>query len=310
MRTFIFLFLVLVFTNSVDAQIPNVLNYQAVARNNAGAALSNQTINVRLTLLRNSVSLYSETRQVTTNLLGLFNVQIGSPGATSTTGDITTISWLGNTPNPIMLRVELELTNTNLFTEMGTQAFSTVPFSFGADKSIEVINLAGRYIDPVTVPAINSRLVWSGYAWTPVKKDTTIYLGSSVGTLPAGGANAPWQWAGQTKLITVTGTETIICNASIGMGHASGNFIPVSVDVCYQLQPGGSILAFSAPNNFSPETAIPVNTTAPRTNVSANGSVLLPEGQYKIGVCVKNKSGTGAPLNNNDFVTGVIQVKY
>ena len=76
MRTFIFLFLVLVFTNSVDAQIPNVLNYQAVARNNAGAALSNQTINVRLTLLRNSVSLYSETRQVTTNLLGLFNVQI------------------------------------------------------------------------------------------------------------------------------------------------------------------------------------------------------------------------------------------
>ena len=129
-QTLLFLFL----TCSLYAQVPESLNYQAVARNNAGVALVNQTIKVRMTLLRNNVSLYSETRQVTTNLLGLFNIQIGSAGALTTTGDITEISWLPNTPNAIMLKVEIDLNNTNVFTDMGTQPFNTVPFAFLGPK--------------------------------------------------------------------------------------------------------------------------------------------------------------------------------
>ncbi|MBK7701229.1 MAG: hypothetical protein IPJ39_22130 [Saprospiraceae bacterium] len=91
-----------------------------------------------------------------------------------------------NTPNPTMLKVELDLTNTNIFTDMGTQVFNTVPTSFWSGKSIEVVNLAGRYIDPVTVPSVNSKLVWNGYAWTPTKNDTTIYHTGLAINLPAG----------------------------------------------------------------------------------------------------------------------------
>ncbi len=316
MRTLIFLILVLVFTNTIYAQIPQSLNYQAVARNNQGVALSNQTIRIRLSIVRGFNTLYTETRQVTTNLLGLFNVQIGSPGATSTSGVFGDINWAANTPNPTMLKVELDLTNTNIFTDMGTQVFNTVPTSFWSGKSIEVVNLAGRYIDPVTVPSVNSKLVWNGYAWTPTKNDTTIYHTGLAINLPAGGGSAPWTWVATNTsgsglpTVTVTGTEKIIANWTAALGHAYSNFIPILADVCYQQLPSGSITSFSSFHNLSFPLGIPINTTAPLTSVSVNGSAVLTAGQYRVGMCVKNINGTGASLNNNGVFTGVVQVKY
>lgn len=313
MKSLIKTLLLILISISLHAQVPESLNYQAVARNNAGVALVNQTIKVRMTLLRNNVSLYSETRQVTTNLLGLFNVQIGSAGALSTSGDITAINWLPNTPNSIMLKVEIDLNNTNVFTDMGTQPFNTVPFAFASKTAIEVVNLAGRYIDQTTVPNVNSRLVWNGNAWTPIKKDTTIKIFDDLASIPAGGPNAPWTWVGNNgqATITVSGLETINADFVGGFGHAHTNFIPVSTDVCYQELVGGNITNFNSTVTIGGiETAIPVNTTAYRTQLSATGSIKLPAGTYKIGMCLKNKSGTGSPLNNNDYVSGKIEVKY
>lgn len=306
-------FLMLLMAVSLYAQVPETLNYQAVARNNAGVALANQTIKVRMTLLRNNVSLYTETRQVTTNLLGLFNVQIGSPGVISSTGDISTINWLPNIPNAIMLKVEIDLNNTNAFTDMGTQPFNTVPFAFSSKTAIEVINLAGRYIDQTTTPAINSRLVWDGYAWTPIKKDTTIKIFVLMASIPAGGANAPWTWVGINgqPTITVSGSETINADFVGGFGQTSGNYVNISTEVCYQELPGGNITNFNSTVTIDGiQTAIPVNITAPRTQLSATGSKKLPSGTYKIGMCLKNKSTSGVSLNNNDYLSGKIEVKY
>ena len=75
-----------------------------------------------------------------------------------------------------MLKVEIDLNNTNVFTDMGTQPFNTVPFAFGAKTAIDVVNLAGWVYRPVTAPAINSRLVWNGYAWTPIKRIVQLIL--------------------------------------------------------------------------------------------------------------------------------------
>jgi hypothetical protein len=106
------------------AQAPQFMNYQAVARNNSGVALANQTIKVRLSVLKNAVQQYSETRQVTTNALGLFNVQIGSSGAISTTGTFNTIDWLNNAAPGYVLKVELDINNSGLYTDMGNTPFS------------------------------------------------------------------------------------------------------------------------------------------------------------------------------------------
>jgi len=86
----------LLLTSVVTAQVPNKFNYQAVARNSSGQTLTNASLNVRISILDGSAtaaSVYSETRNVTTNQLGLFTIAIGTTGAQNTTGNFSTINW-------------------------------------------------------------------------------------------------------------------------------------------------------------------------------------------------------------------------
>ena len=53
----------------VQAQVPGEINYQGVARNPGGLALSNQNITLRISILNNSQTgsvIYQETRKVKT----------------------------------------------------------------------------------------------------------------------------------------------------------------------------------------------------------------------------------------------------
>ena len=79
-----------------NGQVPNQINYQAVARNSVGNVLPNKKINVRLSIREGSATgtiLYKESRTIATNNFGLFNIAIGSPGADNTTGTISGIDW-------------------------------------------------------------------------------------------------------------------------------------------------------------------------------------------------------------------------
>ncbi|KAF0240213.1 MAG: collagen triple helix repeat domain-containing, partial [Chitinophagaceae bacterium] len=65
------------------------LNYQGIARNANGVAMTFQEISLRLTIRDGSstgISVYSETRLVRTNQFGLFTIVIGSPGASNISG--------------------------------------------------------------------------------------------------------------------------------------------------------------------------------------------------------------------------------
>src|SRR5256885_5216408 len=69
-----------------QAQVPNQLNYQGVARKANGNAMANEGITLRLTihdLTADGLIVYREKRAVTTNSFGLFNVAIGGAGATA-----------------------------------------------------------------------------------------------------------------------------------------------------------------------------------------------------------------------------------
>lgn len=306
----------LIIVLAVSAQVPDVMNYQAVARNNAGVALANQTIKVRLTINKNAVPQYSETRQVTTNALGLFNVQIGSSGALSTTGSFSGINWQDNAAPGYVLKVELDISNTNVFTDMGSQTLVTVPYSFAtkkADQATETVNIAGRPLDVVTVPTVGSRLSWNGTNWTPVKKDVVIPISGTVSSTVAGGGLAPWVFANPSEVatVTVTGNETIVAALTASFGHyTAGVLVPVSVSVCYQNTAGGSVTAFD-PSNYS-ETQISstgVNISYNSTILTASGAITLPAGTYKIGLGIKNKHASQT-LNNNQYQNGFVEVKY
>lgn len=116
--------------HTLQAQAPQKINYQAVARNAAGNELQNQPIAVRFTIYNGSSTgtiVYQETGNVTTNQFGLFTTAIG--GGTVVQGDFSTISW-GNGNK--YLRVEIDPANGTNYTDMGAWQMLSVPFALYA----------------------------------------------------------------------------------------------------------------------------------------------------------------------------------
>lgn len=117
------------------AQAPAMINYQGVARNVAGNVLSNKNISVRLTIRTGTTtgtSEYSETRAITTNAFGLFNIQIGSPGATAVTGSVTGITWGSGSK---FIQVEIDAEGGSSFTNIGTAQLVSVPYALFAGNA-------------------------------------------------------------------------------------------------------------------------------------------------------------------------------
>ncbi|MEC5146963.1 hypothetical protein [Chitinophaga sp. 212800010-3] len=108
------------------------INYQAVARNTNGTILSNQSLQVRFTVLSGSPAgnvQYQETQDVTTNQLGLFTLQIGKGSPVS--GTFAAIPWAQANQ---YLRVEVSTGGSN-FSELGTSQLMSVPFAMFAANS-------------------------------------------------------------------------------------------------------------------------------------------------------------------------------
>lgn len=149
MKQFFTSILLLILTTAAWAQSPNLINYQAVARDNNGQALINKSIKIRIGLNQSdnngSFTYYSEIRSVTTNALGLFNVQIGGPGAESQTGNINNTNWLDNSKIRT-ISVGLDLNNGLNFTDMGNQQLVSVPYALAANTAKTAEKVTGPFI--------------------------------------------------------------------------------------------------------------------------------------------------------------------
>jgi hypothetical protein len=114
------------------AQVPQKMNYQAVARNTVGQPIANAIINVRISILDLTSSgnaVYTETRKLTTNQLGLFTAPIGGSGATSTTGSFANINW--STGNKF-IKVEADPLGGTNFITLGNNELLSVPYALYA----------------------------------------------------------------------------------------------------------------------------------------------------------------------------------
>lgn len=115
------------------AQVPQAFNYQAIARDANGVALTNQSVSVKFTLLDGSPQggiLYIETQATSTNSFGLFTVEIGK--GTVVIGTFNTIPWSSGNK---FLKVEIDPQGGANFVAMGTAQLLSVPYALYAATS-------------------------------------------------------------------------------------------------------------------------------------------------------------------------------
>lgn len=110
-------------------QAPQLMNYQAVVRDNAGKIQADKHVRVQFIIRSDSAKgaiLLTESTPATTNQFGLLNTQIG------TSGNLNTITWGGSNK---FLEVGIDITGGTNFTSMGATQLLSVPYALFASNS-------------------------------------------------------------------------------------------------------------------------------------------------------------------------------
>ena len=111
------------------------ITFQAAARTSYGVIMPNKQIQVRISILEDTVSeelLYQEIKSVITNPLGLFTILIGAaePAKVITIGTFEKINWTAAT---YFIRVEIDPENHLQFIRIGQQQIQYAAYAFSAD---------------------------------------------------------------------------------------------------------------------------------------------------------------------------------
>jgi hypothetical protein len=105
--------------------------YQAYARNNVGASLNNKSIQVKFSLLTDSINgsvVYAESHSLSTNSMGLFTAEIGNGNPIQ--GTWQNINWSGSKK---YLKTEIDFGSG--WVNMGTQQLLAVPYAIHSNTS-------------------------------------------------------------------------------------------------------------------------------------------------------------------------------
>src|SRR5688572_32731315 len=282
-------------SSCVYGQVPNQINYQAVARNSVGNVLPNKKITVRLSIRDVSTTgtvLYRETRTLTTNSFGLFNIAIGSTGADNTTGTISGINWSNASK---YIQVEVDPDAGSNFINMGAAQLLSVPYALYAGSSGTTTLtgpaggvLTGNFPNPSIADSAITLPMIAGGVIPKTLPPTGNANGDLTGTYPdptikTGAINTG-------KLADNAVTTSKIVNASVTSAKLAAGVIPTS------LPPNGSAggdLSGSFPNPVVNRIQnVAISNTAP-----ANGQVLKFNGTQWVPATddVGSGGGGGAP---------------
>jgi hypothetical protein len=129
----IFFLCAVIMSVTLNAQVPQGINYQSVIRDNSGNILENQPVALKILIhsgAANGAIVYSETHPVTTSSHGIANLVIGF--GTPETGTFSTIEWGAST---FFAEVQLDVNGGSNFISMGTQQMMSVPYALYAQTA-------------------------------------------------------------------------------------------------------------------------------------------------------------------------------
>ena len=238
-KIFLPILIAMIFLSSktIFAQAPNVIPYQGVARNAAGAILSNQPISLRVSLHDNSTNgtiVFSEIHSVTTTPLGLFSANIGAGNAI--TGQLSNVNWGAGAK---FLQIEMDATGGSNYADMGTTQLNSVPYALfagnaGSDKFVDLSNdqtISGN-------KTFNSNIKTNGklIAGSIIYPNTDGTQGQVLGTNGSGilswqNNNSPWI-TDNTNLYNKSasnigiGTNAPVASAQLDVNSINKGFLP------------------------------------------------------------------------------------
>lgn len=201
--------LFLLFVTLSFAQTPQVINYQAIARDAGGNIVTN-SIGIKFRILQGSTSgtlVYEETHTSTPSSAGIFNVGIGA--GTVVSGNFSAINWQNS---PYYLEVNIDPSGGTSYSTIGTTQLVSVPYALYAEK-------AGN---ATSYSAGNGISISSG-SITNAAPDQTITL--APGTNVSVNGSYPNFTVNSTPSLAITGNSLSISGGNGVLIPSSGTFV-------------------------------------------------------------------------------------
>ncbi len=179
MKNLFSVFIAFIISSSLMAQAPNKISYQAVVRDAGNNLITNQTVGVRLSVLKGTMfgaETYVETHNVLTNNNGLISLELGM--GTISFGIFENIDW---SDGPYFIRTEIDPTGSINYSISGTSQLISVPFALHANTVDSIIGgVSARESDPIFISSIAQGISASDTAnWNAHTIDTDTQLDST-----------------------------------------------------------------------------------------------------------------------------------
>lgn len=157
-------FFIVVCLGSIMAQIPQAFKYQAVIRDIDGVAITDRDINLRISIIAGNpdgIAVYSETHIVTTNSIGLVNLEVGR--GISPSSNFAEINWAGGN---YYIRIDMDENGGSNFKPLGVSQLLAVPYALHAGTAGNI-----SATDRTTDDGIPSN-TWSTFGNTKTSPET------------------------------------------------------------------------------------------------------------------------------------------
>ena len=131
--------LALLLTSVLFAQAPEKMSYQAVIRNASNALVNNQSVGMRISILKTTATgtvSYQETQTTTTNANGLASIEIGA--GTVVSGTFASIDW---SADKYFVKTETDPAGGTSYSISGTSQLLSTPYALYAKKAGNGANL-------------------------------------------------------------------------------------------------------------------------------------------------------------------------